>query len=257
MDNNNVPTTTIDLLCPTLASDPWPALRALRELGPLVWHSEHRRWLVTTDHAVRQVALDYTHFSVEGTVVEDIFGADAFIAMDDRARHNALREIWAPAFRPQALQALRREVQALVQDLLTPLLARLADGEVVDFSAGFTRPLPTMVIARMMGVPRERLADVVRWSDAMAGGSTSFLDAAAREVAVAARESAKTALADYLLALMRERRAAPGDDLVSLMVNATAVAARRCGGTGRRTPGRGRRPDLRAGLRQSRPRALR
>ncbi len=212
-------------MSPALAADPWPQLHALRALGPAVWHSQHRRWLVTTDAAVRQVALDYEHFTVEGTVVEDLFGADAFIAMDDRARHNALREVWANAFRPQALKALRQEISGLVDELVAPLSARLRDGEAVNLSQGLCRPLPTMVIARMMGVPREELADVVRWSDAMAGGSTSFLDEAAKQAAVDARESAKTSLADFLLQLMHERRAAPRDDLISLMMHAPAASA--------------------------------
>ncbi len=217
-NNQSAPATTIDLLCPQLAADPWPQLRALREQGPVVWHAQHRRWLVTTDHAVRQVALDYEHFTVEGTVVEDLFGADAFISMDDRARHNALREVWAGAFRPVALQALRAEVQSLVDELVAPLAARARDGESVNLSAALCRPLPTMVIALMMGVPRETLPDVVRWSDAMAGGSTSFLDEAARQAAVDAREAAKASLANLLLQLMRERKAAPQEDLISLMM---------------------------------------
>ncbi|MFV8817900.1 cytochrome P450 [Haliea sp. E17] len=219
-NNNNAPTTNIDLMSADLAADPWPQLHALRELGPLVWHEQHRRWLVTTDAAVRQVALDYTHFTVEGTVVEDLFGSDAFIAMDDRARHNALREVWADAFRPLALRDLREELGSLLGELMAPLLARLRDGETVDLSAALCRPLPTMVIARMMGVPRESLADVVRWSDAMAGGSTSFLDEAARQAAVDAREAAKASLAELLLQLMRERREHPAGDLISLMMHA-------------------------------------
>lgn len=219
-NKNDVATTSIDLMSAEVASDPWPHLAALREAGPVLWHEQHRRWLITTDQAVRQVALDYEHFTVEGTVVEDLFGADAFIAMDDRPRHNALREVWANAFRPMALQSLRAELLSLVEELVQPILARLRDGEAVDLSADLCRPLPTMVIARMMGVPRENLANVVHWSDAMAGGSTSFLDESAREAAVAARESAKASLADLLLQLMRERREQPAGDLISLMMQA-------------------------------------
>ncbi len=218
-NKNSVATTAIDLMSSELAADPWPQLHALRELGPLVWHEQHQRWLVTTDKAVRAVALDYQRFTVEGTVVEDLFGADAFIAMDDRPRHNALREVWADAFRPVALKAFQETLSQLLDELLAPLVAPLKDGESVNLSSSLCRPLPTMVIASLMGVPRDTLEDVVRWSDAMAGGSTSFLDEDARQAAVAVRESAKSSLADLLLQLMNERRRAPAGDLISLMVN--------------------------------------
>lgn len=59
----------------------------------------------------------------------------------------------------------------------------------------------------------------------MAGGSTSFLDEAARQAAVEAREAAKGALADLLRQLMQDRRRTPADDLISQMVRAPAAAA--------------------------------
>lgn len=223
--NNDIPTTRIDLLSDEVAADPWPQLKALREQGPVVWHEEHRRWLITTDRAVREVALDCKRFTVENTVVSDLFGADAFIAIDDRARHNALREVWANAFRHEALQALRGDIGSIVAELIEPVAQKLCDGESVDLSRALCRPLPTMVIAHMMGVPRDCLADVVIWSDAMAGGSTSFLDETARRAAVAAREAAKTELANLLRQLMKQRRDAPTSDLISLMVHADAAAA--------------------------------
>lgn len=223
MDGKGIPTTAIDLLSDELAADPWPALNALREQGPVVWHQPSRRWLITSDHHVREVLLDYRRFTVEGTVVADLFGPDAFISLDDRRRHNALRAVWSQAFRPTALRDLRSRIAGLVAGLVNPLAERLEDGESVDVTRELCRPLPTLVIALMMGVPEEGLGNVVRWSDAMAGGSTSFLDEADKQAAIDAREAAKAGLADYLLALMRARREAPGGDLISAMVQAEAA----------------------------------
>lgn len=220
MSTPPVPSTRIDLMCEKLAADPWPALAALRDQGPILWHEVHQRWLVTSDREARQVLLDFERFTVQGTVVEDLFGADAFISMDDRSRHNALRDIWANAFRPQALKQLRQNITAILDQLLDPVAEKLNDGETVDLSDTLCRPLPTLVIALMMGVPEEQLADVVRWSDAMAGGGPAYLDDAVREAAIRAREEAKTSLADFLKALIVRRRQQPTDDLIGAMVKA-------------------------------------
>jgi cytochrome P450 len=221
--SHTVPITNIDLMSPELAADPWPALQALREQGPVIWHETHKRWLLTGDRVIRKVVLDFDRFTVEGTVVEDLFGADAFISMDDRHRHNQLREVWADAFRPAALKAFRATVAKIVDDLLDPVAEKLNDGEAVDLTDGVCRSLPTLVIALMMGVPQEMLADVVRWSDAMAGGGANYLSDAARNAAIRAREEAKTGLADYLCQLIHLRRKNPRDDLISIMVKSDAA----------------------------------
>ncbi len=219
----HAPTTTIDLMDDTLAAKPWPALAQLREQGPVIWHETQQRWLITTDQAIREVVLNSDRFTVQGTVVEELFGSDAFIAMDERLRHNQLRNIWANAFRPQALHALRNDIIALVNELLSPLCQQLLDGETVNVSDALCRPLPTLVIARMMGVPREQLDDVVRWSDAMAGGGPAYLDPVLRDAAIRAREEAKVSLANCLQDLIDQRRRHPADDLIGLLATAEAA----------------------------------
>jgi len=167
----NVPTTALDLMSDATASDPWPLLREVRELGPVVWHTGYKRWIITTDRAVRKVASDFRNFTVEGTSAADLFGADAFISSDDRAYHDPLRDVWMPAFRKQGLDQLRPTLQTMVDGLIKPLAERLRSGETVELSSALCRPLPTMVIAAMMGVPDAMQADVVRWSDTMAVGN--------------------------------------------------------------------------------------
>ncbi len=219
-DHSLMATTQLDLFCAQLAQDPWPQLRALQEQGSVVWHELHRRWLITSDRAVRQVALDFTRFTVEGTVVEDLFGAEAFIAMDDRSRHHQLRNVWAEVFRPGSIQSWSPQISAIVDRLLAPVAEALQDGAAVNVSEALCRPLPTLVIALLMGVPENALADVVRWSDALASGSTTFVNETSRQAIVAEREIAKSSLADFLLQLLQQRRRSSGEDLISRLVNA-------------------------------------
>lgn len=81
----------------------------------------------------------------------------------------------------------------------------------------FTQPLPVAVIARMMGIPFERAADFKRWSDALTSA-----------VADATPESRQRDIAEmgmYFHSLIAERRANPGSDLVSAVVNAEVDGA--------------------------------
>lgn len=211
------PTTRLDIMAPETAADPWPLLRELREQGPVVWHEVYKRWLVTTDHEVRTVVSDFRRFTLEGTSSAALFGDDAFISIDDRKRHDALRLVWAEAFRMRGLEAIRADIAAIATGLLNPVGQRLRDGEAVELVSALCRPLPTLVIAKMMGVPPEMLGDVVRWSDEMAGGGPAYLADEAARAAVARREAAKADLAGYLGELLNARRARPAEDLVSTL----------------------------------------
>jgi cytochrome P450 len=211
-----MPTTRIELMSDALAADPWPALRELREQGPVVWHEVYRRWIVTTDRAAREILSDFRRFTVLGTSIEVLFGADAFISMDDRRAHDNLRNLWAASFRPSGVGKLQGVMAGICDELLAPVLERLRAGEVVELTESLCRPLPTLMIGHMMGVPREMLPDIVRWSDEMAAGGPAYSDDAdGEERARAVRESAKAALADCLLDQIAKRRRNPGDDLIS------------------------------------------
>jgi cytochrome P450 len=217
-----VPTTRIDIMSDAVANDPWPALGALRALGPVVWHDTYRRWMVSTDREVRKIVVDFRRFTVEGTSMVDLFGKEAFISTDDRRRHDDLRGVWNDAFRKQSLDALRPTVARIVAGLVAPIAERVRSGEAADVTADLCRPLPTTVIALMMGVPDDMLADIVRWTDMMGASGTAYLieDPAEADRVRRAGAEAKAAMADYLIAQLADRRARPADDLISTLANA-------------------------------------
>ena len=217
------PVTDFDVIGESIADDPFPVLSELQALGPVVWHTGYNSWLVTTDRAIRRVLADQQHFTVEGTVLEELFGSNAFISTDDRHRHDSLRNVFAGAFRHDALERLRPRIGELVEALLAPIAEGLAEGEVIDIDAAFCRELPARVIGAMMGVEEHMLTDVMGWADQMVEGGSVYLDKAEAEKRMAIRESAKASLSEYLLGRMADRRASPQDDLVSLLVTADAA----------------------------------
>jgi cytochrome P450 len=82
----------------------------------------------------------------------------------------------------------------------------------VDVVEALADPLPLMVIAELVGVPRADLADFRRWSDAMIDAASGVTEAA---FALAAE------LYGYIDAIVQARHASPADDLVSVLAHGT------------------------------------
>jgi cytochrome P450 len=217
------PRTSLDIIGEEIADDPFPVLAELRALGPVVWHEAYGSWLVTSDREIRKVLTDQHRFTVEGSVLEELFGANAFISTDDRHRHDSLRNVFAEAFRHEALERLRPRIEAICEELLAPIAKRLEAGESVDIDAALCRPLPARVIGAMMGIEEEMLTQVMGWADAMVEGGSVYLHRAEAERRMAIREEAKGSLSAYLITRMDYRRSHPGEDLVSLLVSAEAA----------------------------------
>jgi cytochrome P450 len=127
----------------------------------------------------------------------------------DPPDHTRMRGLVSKAFTPRMVEGLRPRTEAIVNELLDAALAR---GEM-DAVADFAYPLPVRIICDMLGVP---VADQDRfqvWSAALARGlDPDFL---LTEEVHQARMEAVLAFAEYFFALLAERRADPGPDLLS------------------------------------------
>lgn len=208
--------------------DPYPAYRALREAGPIHWSEEFfgGAWLLTR-HADVEAALRDPRLSArrtggwvmrtaepdgraELTPMQRIF--TRCLPFLDAPDHTRLRKVLQPAFRPDRIQALKPEMQALIDELLDEA------GEEFDFMAAVARPLPARVIARLMDVEASVYADFTAWSEDIA----AFLGAVnPTQAQVRAAQRSVVALASYFERdLLPRRRKSPGDDLVSLLLAA-------------------------------------
>ena len=121
-----------------------------------------------------------------------------------------------PAARKRALAA---RIDAIVERLLDALAHKAARGPV-DLIAEFALPLPLTVISDMMGVPERDRLHFHHWMagflEAPTGGPLKFL----AELPNGFR------LMRFFEALIRLRRAEPGDDLVSALVAAEQAGDR-------------------------------
>lgn len=210
----------VDLFSEETAQDPWPVLERIRAEGPVVYNDRVGTWMVTGDRLNRKILLDPVRFTLEGAIGTQVFGPEAFITIDDKKRHDALRGVWAVAFQRASLESLRPVIARLADRMIDAVEPRLRAGETIDADAELCRNLPAYVIAHMLGVPEEMRPNIVKWSDdiAHAIGLPPNASLDSDPVWLRAKE-AKLALRDFLLKQVGHRRNQPGDDLISQIVH--------------------------------------
>jgi cytochrome P450 len=129
-----------------------------------------------------------------------------------------MRRLVAAAFTPRAVEALRAPAVELARELLEPL----AEAGEMELLYDFAQPYSVAVICRMLGVPLDRHRDLLDWSHRMVK-MYEF------DVPLEAAEAANRAAAefrDYVLELIRARRAKPRDDMVTALVKARVDGGR-------------------------------
>jgi cytochrome P450 len=216
----------LDLLDPVHRENPFPVYRRLREQDPVHWNARLNMWVVTRYddvehilHAIDRYSADRFRRIGEGFLAERPHMRDVAGIMRDWAvyrdppEHSRLRGLLNRTFTPRAIDAMRPQIQVIVDDLLDGM----ARSDHPDFVADFAFPLPAAVIATMLGVPRGDIGQIKVWSDQIAayiGGAQAGRDNI---------EDAKQGLlstCDYFHRLVADRRSSPRDDLLTLLLGA-------------------------------------
>lgn len=126
----------------------------------------------------------------------------------DPPDHAAYRRVIDPTIGPRQIAGLEPEVRRTVGEVMD----RFVERGSVDAHAEFTVPLPCTVFLRATGLPFDDLSTFLTWKDEIirpGGGTASPEEAAARRTA-AGRE-----IYEYFEGVIEDRRARPGDDLIS------------------------------------------
>lgn len=136
------------------------------------------------------------------------------IILMDPPQHNLHRKLVIGQFTPAATARL----EARVREIARESLAAVPTGEPVDFVEAVAIPLPMLVIAELLGIPKEDRDRFRVWSDAM-------IEAGGGEVG----ESTTVVLAEMLAYLGEQielRRKEERDDLITLLLQAEVEGAR-------------------------------
>ncbi|MBB5161002.1 cytochrome P450 [Mycobacterium sp. AZCC_0083] len=141
----------------------------------------------------------------------EYFGS--MIAMDD-PRHTRLRNIVRSAFTPRVLARIEDSVRDRARRLVTAMVDDHPDGraELVTELAG---PLPLQIICDMMGIPEDDHQQVFHWTNVILGFGDPDISTDFDEFVGVAMD-----IGAYAKALADDRRANPGDDLTTSLVQA-------------------------------------
>jgi len=208
-----------DPFSPEVISDPYPFYARLRDEHP-VHHNERLDFYVLSRyddifHALRKPQL---FSSAQGlTPAKDEItqlGLPPTFIMMDPPDHTRLRRLITKAFTPDTVRDLEPSIRQFVVDHVEAMKRRAADGEVVDLVSAIASPLPTMVVANILGVPPEDRAQFDPWSDGITSASADFtLD-------VQNAIDAVQGLMTYFTGMCQARRAAPSDDMITKLTQA-------------------------------------
>jgi cytochrome P450 len=123
--------------------------------------------------------------------------------------HARLRRLVSAAFTPRQVERLRPRLRAY----LAHLWQDIAQTGRCDVVTALARPLPSMAIAELLGVPGDA-ALLARWSASLQAVFDMDMTAKRAEI-----EAANEDVRDYVLDLVARRRQQPGEDFVSALVH--------------------------------------
>ena len=198
--------------------NPYPFYDRVRAAGPFVHWSEYDM-PVTARAAIVGAALRDRRLGRETPAerarptpphLEPFYALERHSMLELEApRHTRLRRLVVRAFTSGRIAALAPDITALCHRLIDAMPA--GGGDLLEHVA---KPLPVIVIARLLGVPETDAPDLLAWSNAMVQMYQARRDDALEAEAAQAAQD----FTDYLSALIETRRKAPGNDLLSDLI---------------------------------------
>lgn len=208
-------------------------LARLRAEAPVAWNprrDSHRGfWAVTRYDDIVEVSKDTETYSSRGGVISlDDFDE----AQNDKRRtllemdppqHGKMRMLTLPGFTRRGVGGLEEDVRARVAALLDQLVGA-GSFEAVET---LTKQVPIITLCALLGIPTDRTADIIRWSDLLIGSDDpDFVDPIVERYSEAERRMMPFGHPAALLAfemgreLAAERRANPRNDVITMLVQA-------------------------------------
>ncbi|MBI1298888.1 cytochrome P450 [bacterium] len=209
-----------DPLAADVLPDPYPHYRRLQDEDPV-------HWGVAGDPALPGCWYVTRYADVEAMLKDGRFGreinapAAAATAIDrisaqwmvlrDPPTHTCLRGLVQRSFTPRTIEQWMPRMAAIAHRLIDTVADVIAVGGELDLLADFAVPYPVIIVAEMLGVPREDTAHFTPWTRALAA-VIEF------EQSDAVRTAGLRAIADlsaYLAEIIAQRRVEPQNDLIS------------------------------------------
>lgn len=208
----SVPTTSLDLSSPDVVADPYPHFADERARHAVAWHEPSGMFL-SFDHAAVSVVQRDRRLGRIWRDREPLDYLEPFNLLhrnqmmeNEPPEHTRLRRPVASAFNRGHVERLRPRVRELAAELLAEV-----EPDGFDVIGQYAEPLPVLVIADLLGVPRSYAPSLRDWSQAI----VHMYEVDPPAEVVDAAVSAALDFAGLVRELVAERRTAPRDDLIS------------------------------------------
>jgi cytochrome P450 len=189
--------------------DPYPVYRALRDDDPVHYSERLGFWVLSRYEDILAALQDVATYSSAGALSvgapKEVMDQVPMMMLLDPPRHNQLRALVNRAFTRRRVS----ELEPRIRDIARRLVDDFIEAGTCELVSQFSGPLPTTVIAELLGVPAEDGLMFREKSNAIVtqgGGEMDFTPA--MELMV------------YMGNAYEERRARPRDDLMSALLAA-------------------------------------
>jgi len=193
--------------------DPYPAYKELRATSPVCWNEDAQFWALLKYEDIRSTSTNPANFtSTKGVMIPDPAIPNAVqegnLVFIDPPRHRQLRKLISAGFTRRHVNLLEQKIR----DIVLGILDEIEPGSTHEFADEIAAPLPTRLIAEMLGAPVADWEQFRIWSDAATGSADPDIE---MDSMVASLQ-----LYEYFTDLIAARRVKPQDDILSVLVHA-------------------------------------
>jgi cytochrome P450 len=183
--------------------DIWDVYRTLRDHHPVYHDGIRQQYVISRFEDVWRAVHDWETFS---SIVDEAQNLLPQMIYMDPPRHTALRSLVSRAFTPKRVAEVESLTRAAARSLVDEIARR---GGECELQHEYAAVIPSVVIARMIGVPDEHVADFRTWTESFLEiqGPEDFAEAAGKIYAL-------------FTDLLAERRARPRDDMMTALIDA-------------------------------------
>jgi cytochrome P450 len=191
--------------------DPFALYSELRREAPVCWVDRDGGgfWAVATHPEVSSIGADPQGFCSSKGILTDEIGTSyddpPTMMHTDPPRHTRYRRLVQPGFKPSMV----RQMEAGVTAKARALIDTIESGEPVDVVQALSIPFPLQVICELLGVDGSQWPRFFEWSEAVIPGESERTETERAEL--------QAEMWGYLVGVAEERRAAPAEDLVSVL----------------------------------------
>ncbi|MCU1629736.1 MAG: hypothetical protein JWP64_4685 [Pseudonocardia sp.] len=218
---------TVDFspFAPDVIEDPYPFYEVLRRESPVHNVGGAGLWVLSRYDDNVFALRNPEVFS--STIISDTFSGEynpipdhdgVMMLSSDPPEHTRLRRLMASAFTPKSIAALRSSIAEYVDEAIE----RVSPLSEFDFVQEIAQPLPVKTFFTLMGVPESLHAQCKAFTDVESEIASTIASGEPLDSEWVARmKKSQQDYGTFLCDLIDQRRAEPGDDLVSALVAAS------------------------------------